>query len=195
MQPDCHDLSTEKHNLRLEMRRRLKMLPGGSIQQWSEQMLIALQKRSDLWKARGTIAMFGGLRSEPDLVSSFMPWLHAQGWRTVFFAVEGIDLIPIEVTTQEDLKRGAMGVWEPSGSTQVTLNSIDIILVPGLAFGLRDGARLGRGGGFYDRLLAHPETARARRIGIAFHVQMLPDVPCEAHDIGVSEIITELDAF
>lgn len=195
MQPSYHDLSAQKHELRLEMRQRLKMLPSSSIQQWSQQMVTALQKRSDLWQNPGIIALFGGLRSEPDLVTSFMPWLHLQGWRTVFFAVEGANLIPMEVTRKEDLKRTAMGVWEPSGGLHVSLKRIDLILVPALAFGMRDGARLGRGGGYYDRLLNHPETAQSRRIGIAFHVQMLPDVPCETHDIHVPEIMTELDHF
>lgn len=158
-------------------------------------MIKALQKRSDLWQNPGSVALFGGLRSEPDLVTSFMPWLQAQGWRTVFFAVDQVHLIPMEVRTSEDLKRGAMGVWEPSGGREVSLETLDLILVPALAFDMRDGARLGRGGGYYDRLLSRPETAQARRIGIAFHVQMLPEVPCEAHDIHVPEIITELDGF
>jgi 5-formyltetrahydrofolate cyclo-ligase len=49
---------------------------------------------------------------------------------------------------------------------------------------------MGRGGGFYDRLLSHPEI-KAKLIGVAFHLQMLPEIPTDKHDIHVQEIVTE----
>ena len=63
------------------------------------------------------------------------------------------------------------------------------MLVPGLAFA-RDGARLGRGGGFYDRLLAGPQL-RARRVGVCFEVQIVEAMPLEEHDQRVDEVLTE----
>ncbi|MCA1963128.1 MAG: 5-formyltetrahydrofolate cyclo-ligase [Prosthecobacter sp.] len=193
MTPPTPDAFGSKAALRQQMRQRLKMLPESSLHHWSGQIVHALQKRSDLWAQPGTIALFGGLRSEPDLISTFLPWLQERGWRSVFFAVQGVELVPMSVTSAQDLRRGPLGVWEPAGGQVVPHAELDLILVPGLAFGLRDGTRLGRGGGFYDRLLSRPELARARRIAVAFHLQLLPDIPCEPHDIRVPEIITELD--
>lgn len=184
-----------KTALRQQMRGRLKMLPDSTLRRWSGQIVSALQKRADLWHTPGTVALFGGLRSEPDLVSTFMPWLHGQGWRTAFFAVQGVELVPVPVESAQGLRRGPLGVWEPAGTVALPLEALDLILVPGLAFGLRDGARLGRGGGYYDRLLARKQTAQARRVGVAFHIQLLPDLPCEAHDIRVPEVVTELDGL
>ena len=66
---------------------------------------------------------------------------------------------------------------------------IDLAIVPGAAF-TAEGARLGLGGGYYDRYLG--ERARgAYRIALAFDALLTADVPMAAHDIDVAEIITE----
>lgn len=65
--------------------------------------------------------------------------------------------------------------------------SLDLILVPGLAFSRR-GRRLGRGGGYYDRFLA-TLPYDVRRLGVAFDLQTLDDLPCEPHDAAVDELI------
>lgn len=80
-----------------------------------------------------------------------------------------------------DLEAGVLGIPEPRpGSREVHARSIDWALVPGVAFdGL--GHRLGRGGGFYDRLLPslRPETPRW---ALAFDAQWVDAVPVESHD-------------
>ena len=68
----------------------------------------------------------------------------------------------------------------------VPLNRLDLALVPGLGFDAR-GHRLGRGKGHYDRLLA---GFGGRKIGVAFDFQIMAEVPCEAHDIVLDDIVT-----
>jgi 5-formyltetrahydrofolate cyclo-ligase len=183
--------SWTKTEVRRSIRARLRAVPDSTLRAWSDQLVTRLQARTDLWETPGMVAVFGGLRSEPDLVTTFIPWLRERGWRVALFAVSGTQLLPVEVQGQQDLKRGTLGVWEPVGEETIPLEELDVILVPGLAFALRDGARLGRGGGFYDRLLSRPEV-RARLVGIAFHLQLLPDIPCEEHDVRVPDLVTEL---
>lgn len=180
-----------KSHFRRSIRDRLRAVPEGTLRRWSDQLVERLKARSDLWDVPGTVALFGGLKNEPDLVDEFLPWLRQRGWRAAFFAVEGTELIPVEVHSTADLKRGPLGVWEPKPAPPLSLNELDVILVPGLAFALRDGARLGRGGGFYDRLLSRDQL-RARLVGVAFHLQLLPDLPCEPHDVRVPDLVTEL---
>ena len=187
----CNDEINAKSDLRRVMRARLKNLTEPTLRAWSAQLVSHLQNRQDLWAKPGTIALFGGLRSEPDLVSTFLPWLREQGWRVVFFKVCDTELLPVEVKDMNDLQRGSMNVWEPLGTEVLPLSSLDVILVPALAYALTDGARLGRGGGFYDRLLSRSEV-RARLIGIAFQIQLMPEVTSEAHDIRVPDLVTEL---
>lgn len=173
------------------MRTQFRETPDAELQSWSGQLVAHLQARQDLWETPGVVALFGGLRSEPDLISHFMPWLQSRGWKTVLFTISGTQLLPVIVQNESDLKRGYLGVWEPTGDEVISHSELDLILIPGLAFAEQTGARLGRGGGFYDRLLSRPEV-RAQLIGVAFQMQMLPVIPTEEHDIHVQEIVTEM---
>ncbi|MGZ6143224.1 MAG: 5-formyltetrahydrofolate cyclo-ligase [Myxococcales bacterium] len=81
---------------------------------------------------------------------------------------------------------GSFGVEEPTGSP-VALGSIDLIVVPGVAFDAR-GARLGRGKGHYDATLA---ACPAVPVGLAFESQLVPEVPVGEHDRRVHAVCTE----
>jgi 5-formyltetrahydrofolate cyclo-ligase len=100
--------------------------------------------------------------------------------------------VPYEVRSPGDLRRGMLGIWEPviDPARFVATADLTAILTPALAYGQSDGSRIGRGAGFYDRLFARPEV-KARRIGIAFDLQIVPHIPTEAHDARVNAIVTE----
>jgi 5-formyltetrahydrofolate cyclo-ligase len=184
-------LEWTKSRLRRSIRERLRAMPDAELAAATAGVLNRLQAADCLWQRPGTVALFGGLRGEPDLVQGLLPWLRTRGWRTVLLAVAGEQLHPAEVHGELDCQRGAYHVWEPQpGCPTVPVSELDLILVPGLAFGASDGSRLGRGGGYYDRFLASPGL-RARRIGVACDWQVSDRVPCEDHDIRVQELITE----
>ena len=89
------------------------------------------------------------------------------------------------------LERGAYGIRNVPEHLRraVAPEEIDLAIVPGAAF-TAEGARLGLGGGYYDRYLG--ERARGvYRIALAFDALLTADVPMAAHDIDVAEIITE----
>lgn len=86
------------------------------------------------------------------------------------------------------LVRGYRGILEPSDDAeQVSPDEIDLALVPGVAFCRKDGRvlRLGRGGGFYDRLLP---LLQCRKIGICFDYRVLEDVPVDPWDAVLDEL-------
>jgi 5-formyltetrahydrofolate cyclo-ligase len=96
-----------------------------------------------------------------------------------------------EAAVVEDLQRdvvvGSFGIREPAERCAVQpLNQLDLALVPGLGFDAR-GRRLGRGKGYYDRLL--PEV-NGLRCGVAIDCQIVPEVPAEPHDCSVDYILT-----
>ncbi len=70
---------------------------------------------------------------------------------------------------------------------------VDLVLVPGVAF-TRTLGRLGQGGGYYDRLLARL-PAHAKRIGVAFDIQLADSLPIEAHDISMHALVTETAVY
>ena len=91
------------------------------------------------------------------------------------------------VTALSRLTPGRYGIAEPDADCpQVAPETIDLILVPGVAFDAR-GGRLGQGGGYYDRFL--PGT-RALRVGVCPDFALLDAVPMRAHDARMDGIVT-----
>jgi 5-formyltetrahydrofolate cyclo-ligase len=94
------------------------------------------------------------------------------------------------------LVRGPHGVAQPAGAppAAAAAQAVQLVLVPGLAFSPA-GARLGRGGGHYDRLLAAWASAGACRAGLGFEAQILDEIPTEQHDVGMDLVITETHEY
>lgn len=91
---------------------------------------------------------------------------------------------------EKDLVAGVWGIREPAPSRPVrSLAILDFLLVPGVAF-TASGARLGYGGGYYDRLMGLVD-ARVPRIAAAFDLQMVNVLPESTHDQRVQAVITE----
>jgi 5-formyltetrahydrofolate cyclo-ligase len=103
--------------------------------------------------------------------------------------VDGNDLRLRQYTGPECLKEGEQfGIGEPTGPEYTTLDNVQMIIVPGMAFD-RSGNRMGRGRGFYDRLLK--STPRAYKVGVAFNFQMVDHVPIEDFDVPMNAVIAE----
>jgi 5-formyltetrahydrofolate cyclo-ligase len=97
------------------------------------------------------------------------------------------------LTDLNDLEPGTFGVPEPRpGRRPLKRPPNDApVLVPGLAF-TPARYRLGHGGGYYDRFLA---AHRGIRIGLAFDLQIVPELPLESHDVRLDFVITETKLF
>jgi len=143
---------------------------------------------SDAWRNARTVAIFAPQPREPDIE---LLWSHGAGKTFAYPRVTEGRLDLFRVASLHELAPGAFGVREPAGDPACTVSpdALDLILVPGVAF-TADGARLGRGGGFYDRLLARLDS-RTCKIGICFDSQLLPELPIEPHDQHVDFIATE----
>ncbi|MCB6973316.1 MULTISPECIES: 5-formyltetrahydrofolate cyclo-ligase [Butyricimonas] len=87
----------------------------------------------------------------------------------------------------ESLKAGeSFGILEPVGELYTDYDSIDMIVVPGVAFD-RQGNRLGRGRGYYDKILK--ETRAAKKVGICFDFQFVEEVPVDALDVRMDLVV------
>ena len=89
-------------------------------------------------------------------------------------------------TGPNDLEPGAFGIMEPTGELFTDYDLIDVAVVPGMAFD-REGHRLGRGKGYYDRFLAL--LPHIYKIGICFPFQLVDKVPADAHDMLMDEVV------
>lgn len=129
--------------------------------------------------------LYHSLKDEVDTHAFIRKWSREK--RILLPVVVGDDLELRLYTGPEDLTVGAYGIEEPTGALFTDYAAIDLIVVPGVAFD-RDGNRLGRGKGYYDRLL--PRIPSAYKIGICFPFQVVDEVPAEPFDIRMDEIIS-----
>ena len=104
-------------------------------------------------------------------------------------------LQPLRVVDLDaDIEQGYHGIPEPRADRPpVAFDAIDFVLTPGVAFD-STGARLGYGGGYYDRLLPLL-PAVAQRVAGAFEAQIVERVPVAPHDMRVHWIVTEVRAI
>lgn len=140
------------------------------------------------------VAGFSAIRSEID-PAALMQALAVRGARlSLPVAVgRGEPLIFRAWTKETVLVRGLYGILEPSSDAEEV--EPDIVLVPLAAFDRR-GHRIGYGGGYYDRTLAH--LRRNRRItaaGLAFSVQEIDELPADEHDEPLDLVLTERDVI
>ena len=86
---------------------------------------------------------------------------------------------------KEPFIKNSLNILEPENP--IKIKEVDVFLVPGLAF-TASGKRLGRGGGYYDKLLSkYPDTLK---IGITFNERIMQDLPTESHDISMDYVFT-----
>lgn len=94
-------------------------------------------------------------------------------------------------TANTKMIAGPMGIPEPRPEDRIPVpfEDIGVWIVPGLAFTL-EGARLGYGGGWYDRMMlkASPES---KKIGVCYDFQIAASIPSEPHDLAVDAIATD----
>lgn len=95
-----------------------------------------------------------------------------------------LEILPYD---QSRLELGSFHIEEPKGEDTVDPSEIEVVIVPAVAYDRR-GNRLGRGKGFYDRLLA--ET-KATKIGVGYEFQLFDELPAEEHDVPMDIVITQ----
>jgi 5-formyltetrahydrofolate cyclo-ligase len=143
----------------------------------------------EVWKRAQSVLFYFPMSDEPDIHCLFAAAL-AGGKATAFprYSAANQHYLAGQVHDLErDLRPGSFGIPEPTVDCPIfDLKKLDLVLVPGVGFAL-NGFRLGRGKGYYDRLLA--EIA-GFKCGLAFEWQLAVEIPAESHDICLDCILT-----
>src|SRR5581483_5751191 len=140
-----------KSQLRRTIREKLDELSPEVLAEKSARICEAILALEE-WRNAKTVCLFASHTHEPHIDSLFKK---ADGKIVCYPRVVGDTLEMIRVSDISELKLSRWNLREPEYSRDklVPIESIDLVLVPGVAFS-KTGGRLGRGGGFYDRLLA-----------------------------------------
>lgn len=171
-----------KSDIRRAVRQSIAALSKGERSAYSTQIFNHIASLKEVQQA-SVIALFASLADEPqsgDLIEQL-----SRHKRIVLPRIEGDEMEFYDIS--EGLKIGAFGIMEPQSSRAVNPDEIDVMVVPGVAF-TREGARCGRGKGFYDKYLKRTGF-RAYTIGACFPCQIVDTLPCESHDVAMDTVI------
>lgn len=176
-----------KKQLRKEVAQHKKQYSAQALAAFSFSAVNILQSINDFESAQ-TVCLYHSLPDE----------INTHGIIEKFYKQKNI-ILPVVVGDNLLLKpykgiehttSGPFGIIEPALYIEpISPETIDLIVIPGMAFD-RNGNRLGRGRGFYDRLL---KTVKAPRIGICFDFQLVGNVPTEPFDVRMNKIVTNTE--
>lgn len=161
---DFRSIAAQKSALRATMRTKLQELGADDRHGRSNRIVEQIIGASE-WQEADNVTLFEPMRSEPD-IRQLREFATEAGKQ---FAV-----IPRSALSESDVEFAITPT---------------LVFVPGLAF-TREGQRLGRGAGFYDRFLTG-RGANAVKIGICFEFQIVDSLPSEPHDVVLDAVVTD----
>jgi 5-formyltetrahydrofolate cyclo-ligase len=181
-------LKDAKALLRRRLRAELQAL-SPSLRQAGSDRICSELLQSPNWRQSKVILAFASMPNEPDVMPLWQSALadHKTLCLPRFDPETDSYLAAIVTDPARDLAPARYGILEPTPQCPITpLNRLDLVLVPGLAFS-PGGCRLGRGKGYYDRLLA---GLSALKCGIGFDLQWSESIPQETCDVLLDCILT-----
>ena len=172
----------EKKELRSLIKTLKKQHTKEQLFEQSEKILVKLEQHPDFINA-SSVMLYSALPDEVQTQAFLEKW-HLKK-HIILPTVGGNDIIPVEFSKDTTFAVGDFNILEPQNEPYT--GSFDLIVVPGVAFD-RNGNRIGRGKGYYDRFLC--QHLDVKRIGICFDFQLVDEVPAEPFDIRMDEVIT-----
>lgn len=151
--------------------------------------VLANLERIEILRTAGTVAGYRSVRGEVD-IDEVLERLIALGATVTLPRVADDDLEFVRWLPTTASTKGAFGISEPVGTEVLDLGAHDAVLAPVVAFD-RTGARIGQGGGFYDRCLGRLGDERPVLIGIAHAFQEVGRIPAETWDVPLDAVVTD----
>lgn len=178
---------TEKRALRDKLLRRAEALAGEYIAEASAKMT-ALVTSCSVYQESRALFIYVSTAREPDTAGVLADALRSGKAVYVPKCLPGGHMRAVRIESRDDLRPGFAGILEPADSLpEADPGAIDLAIVPCVSVA-RDGRRLGRGGGYYDRFLA---DSRAVKLCLCFEQLLSDDIPTAAHDVRMDCAATE----
>jgi len=175
---------SKKKFLRNKIKERKQEYSFSELTGLSNELFDRLEQEP-FFRNASTIFIYHSLSDEVQTHSFIKKWKDKK--KFLLPVVKG-DYLELRYYTDNHLLcEGRFGIKEPTGETCIDYSVIDLAIIPGVSFDL-SGNRLGRGKGFYDRLLLKVDCMK---VGICFAFQLVNQLPCDDHDIRMDIVITE----
>lgn len=173
----------EKNEIRRKIKAMKSMLLESERIAAAEEVFAQLEKSAAFIMA-SNILMYHSLPDELSTHGFLAKWRDKKHFYLPRVNGVNLEILPYD---ESRLELGAFHIEEPTGTNVIDSEDIELIVVPGVAYD-KKGNRLGRGKGFYDRLL---KTTGATKIGVGYEFQMIDEIPTEPHDVKMNIIITQ----
>jgi len=178
-------MDSQKQKIRKTVKDRFSGRNPNESKAASRDIMARVEKLPQFMESK-TVALYWSAGNEVATHEFVEKW--STGKTILLPVVAGDDLVLKKFSCAEDMRCGCFGIEEPQCEEfpAEDYDRIGLIVVPGVAFD-RKGHRLGRGKGFYDRLLPRIKGYKA---GVCFDFQMFPEIPAEPHDATVDRVIS-----
>ncbi|SDY71110.1 5-formyltetrahydrofolate cyclo-ligase [Proteiniborus ethanoligenes] len=181
-----------KHEIRQEMIALRKQMSKEQVEVLSEKIISTLTKLP-IFKESKSIMLYLSFDNEVDTFKLIQLCKDLGKNVIVPFCIDdGKRIVPTEIkSVEKDLVKSSFGYLEPKAELvkPVSTESIDLIILPGLAFD-RGCFRVGFGAGYYDRFLSKL-CFTIPTIGLAYDYQILEYIATEEHDMPVDYVVTD----
>lgn len=184
----------DKEQMRLFLRKRLVLLSQDKIKQKSKTASAKLLSLPEFQNA-DTVMIYLSVGTETDTSDIILAaWQHGKTVVAPKVSWEQRHMIPVEINSLDTgFSTDIAGLRNPIAGAPMPFAEIDFIVVPGLGFD-RQGNRLGRGGGYFDRFFANKDL-RAVKCGFAFDEQIIDSVPTSKSDKRVDILVTDKEVI
>lgn len=172
----------EKKEIRKEIKKLRLALSNEEKENYSEKVFLRIEELKE-FKSSQNILLYYSLPDELPTLKVLKRWNQEKNIFLPRVNGENLDILRYH---EDKLDVGAFDIEEPLGYDLVNPKEIDLIIVPAVAFDKKYN-RLGRGKGYYDRLLSE---SKAVKIGVGYDFQLFDNLPTESHDIPMDIIIT-----
>ncbi|MCM1138730.1 MAG: 5-formyltetrahydrofolate cyclo-ligase [Duncaniella sp.] len=173
----------KKDEIRRNIKARKTLLSEAEKLSAAERVFNLLERTADFLLS-DRILMYHSLPDELSTREFIHKWSSSKHFYLPRVNGVNLEILPYD---ESQLALGSFHIEEPTGSDTSSIDDIEMIVVPAVAYD-RKGNRVGRGKGYYDRLLA---DSKARKVGVAYDFQVVDEIDAAPHDVRVDVIITE----
>lgn len=173
----------KKDDIRRNIKARKTLLSEEEKLSAAERVFNLLEQTADFMLA-DRILMYHSLPDELSTRAFIRKWAGRKHFYLPRVNGVNLDILPYD---ESRLALGSFHIEEPTGNDTSDISDMEMIVVPAVAYD-RAGNRVGRGKGYYDRLLA---GSRARKVGVAYDFQLVDEIDADPHDVRVDVVITE----
>lgn len=173
----------KKEDIRRCIRARKSLLSDEEKRSAAARVFEMLEKTAAFAMAE-TVLMYHSLPDELSTIAFIDKWHERKRFYLPRVNGVNLDILPYD---RSRLSLGSFHIEEPQGDETVSIDAIDMVVVPAMAYDPR-GNRVGRGKGYYDRMLG---ACKATKVGVGYDFQLVDEIDAEPHDVRVDIVITE----